>query len=760
MNQINYLSDIKLLENYPKTDNFIYHFTTDGETCYNVSLEDGNCRKDGDYLVICLDNHGLPEGQLRVRREFHFPDDDFPDKDWTKIVEHSYDIYLAEGVDIEADQYVLPTYMPIFKGDKGDDYVITEADYEAIADIAATKVDCYTTAEVDEKLAEKQDKIAGFFQDGTVTEIKPNDNTENHGMLIAATMGAALEYHDEGETKHSLRVFPNGAFYDGKEIAVKEDLDAKQDALKKYDESGDQVKIGEQFSYMQISPSQFYLQHGDGTEPHYGNISITDNAITLSKEGVKDSEDVNVVIANGKMQINGKDVITDFNKIYATAPTATYKQFENGFVNYGWVRCTKTIGPGVPTYDGLGLTIITKEAGTVKTLKQFFVYADSNDIKMRNGTLDGDSSSYVVSFTDWVVINKNYTSGNGITISSNGSISLTQKFKTINGESIEGDGNIEGGKVDDVKVDGVSVVTDKIANISLTGYQKNQYKANSITDSNKTSNTYYPTTKAVADYVDPVKAKVDDLELYKTPNLTIFGDPTNNEGQLSGFSATNYAQFPFLVDLKDSNFVLDMCITTGDNLSGQQNIFDSEFGLAFAIRNGHCVLALSSAGLSWDLGEYVSDNILARNRTYYLKLHRVDDLIYLESTQDKEYWVTELTIQTDNVICPKQIIIGKSLDSSNSFGGIINLNYCDLSIAGRQVWQGMDDVGLATRLATDLSNIDAAGEAKIKELAGDSGVTEERVQELINATIGDMDAVLDIMLGTSNIDGQLNRIIG
>lgn len=46
-------------------------------------------------------------------------------------------------------------------------------------------------------------------------------------------------------------------------------------------------------------------------------------------------------------------------------------------------------------------------------------------------------------------------------------------IKTINGNNILGSGNvnIESGRVDDVTVDGTSVVTNKIASISLSGKQ-------------------------------------------------------------------------------------------------------------------------------------------------------------------------------------------------------------------------------------------------------------------------------------------------
>lgn len=864
MNQINYLSDIKLLENYPKTDNFIYHFTTDGETCYNVSLEDGNCRKDGDYLVICLDNHGLPEGQLKVRREFHFPDDDFPDKEWTKIVEHSYDIYLAEGVDIEADQYVLPTYMPIFRGEKGDDgedYVITEEDYEEIADIAATKVDCYSTEEADEKFQVK---------------------------------------------------------------------------LTKYDESGQNVKVGEGFNYVEITPDQLYLQHGTGIEPNYGNITINNKAIILSKEGFTDSDDVEVVIANGKMTVNSDEVLTvnKINEAFKNAPTVTYRQFNSGFVNYGWCRTTGEFGPGVPTYDGLGLTLITKETYTdssvIRELQQVFFRADNNDITTRYATYEVSKSGTTATFypREWTAISKTYTSGTGITVSSNGSISLTQKFKTVNGESIEGDGDIKVGsdlkyykeEEDQASItvggnNGISVMssgcdiivsgddvqsnialdaqygimlgvdsqsTDSASGLSITplssGIVYTQDGVNNSIILNKEGAYYNDSEIATTEDIKTVNDKITELELYKTPNVVIYGYPAISNGQISDFSQSDYLQFPFLVDFKQQYFLIQMCFTTGDNVTSQENIFDSEYGLAFAIRNGHFVIATSFDGQSW-AGENVGTYNVLPNTTYYVKFRWLNGNYNLSYSLDNSTYNNDIQFYSLSTPYPKQIIIGKS--SNNAFSGIINLNYCSLYIGDREVWRGMDDVGLSTRLQTDLGNIDAAGEAKIKELAGgkyyfeieedggnarfreagikiqdeeagteatirasdykssetsdqnvgfgvadpykDSSInantdavelthnhwieggeeggyniiatfmasddgaemyyendetkqvilnndgffyndspiaTEERVQELINSAIGDMDAILDIMLGTSDIDGQLNRIIG
>lgn len=552
MNQINYLSDIKILENYPKTDNFVYHFTTDGETCYDVSLEKENCRKEGDYLVICLDNHGLPEGQLKVRREFHFPDDDFPDKEWTKIVEHSYDIYLSEGVDVEADCYVLPTYMPIFRGEKGDDYVITEEDYDEIATLTLSKIDW------EEVLKNKQDKL-------------------NYYNEIDDSAFLALENNRIGVNKNSAYFGAINGNYASNIVAT-----------------GD------------------ILAFNTGNAPKGRPLMIIDSGAAYYKQNeIATKSDFKTI--NGESVIGEGDIKLNYEHYTEDHALATIKWGTNAV--------------GISEHDATLYSIDSEDIssfGVVRTAPSYVMLAATNNSKIEIKP-------------DWL-----YYNGNKVT--------TENVFKTINNENIIGKGNI-------------------------------------------------------------------DLNITKTPNVTIFGDLNTENGQLRDFSVDNYAQFPFLVDFKNKSFTISMCVTTPNDLSGQHNIFDSEFGLAFAIRDGKVVLAASTDGVSWDLGEHVSETHLKPNYTYYLNILHTGTQYVVFISIDKEHYTPMFNFIGGSPY-PKQIIIGKSLDNSNFFNGSINLNYCNVVANDVEIWQGMDDLGVATRLATDLSNIDAAGEAKIKEIAG------------------------------------------
>ena len=220
--------------------------------------------------------------------------------------------------------------------------------------------------------------------------------------------------------------------------------------------------------------------------------------------------------------------------------------------------------------------------------------------------------------------------------------------------------------------------------------------------------------------IDTLDDKISEIQLYKTPNVTIFGEPTINNGQISDFTANDYIQFPFLVDLHNKSFEINICLTTGSQVINQENIFDSDNGLAFAVRNGKFVVAMSSTGQSWDMGEHIGTTTVLPNTTYYVKISW-DRLQYkLDISTDKTTYTNEFTYIDSNSLLSKQIIIGKSIDNKYIFSGSINLNNCTLSIMGQMVWQGMDNAGIATRLATDLHNIDSDGEEKVKEIIDNS----------------------------------------
>lgn len=134
MKNIYYKSDLKIIEGYPGTDDFLYHyFTQKGRETYDVSLAIGNCRifedENGDKkMVISLDSHGLNPGQLKVLREINYDDTDFSDGEYNKKVESWYDVKLVNGRSDDDEPTI--QYEGIFTAMRGE--AGKDADVEAI----------------------------------------------------------------------------------------------------------------------------------------------------------------------------------------------------------------------------------------------------------------------------------------------------------------------------------------------------------------------------------------------------------------------------------------------------------------------------------------------------------------------------------------------------------------------------------------------------------------------------------------------------
>lgn len=220
-----------------------------------------------------------------------------------------------------------------------------------------------------------------------------------------------------------------------------------------------------------------------------------------------------------------------------------------------------------------------------------------------------------------------------------------------------------------------------------------------------------------------IDSKIDDIELFKFPNATIIGEPTIQNGQISGFSTMNYLQFPFILDLHNQRFQIDFCFTTATNVQTQQNILDSKFGIALAISGGKGLMAISSDGTSWNIGSVSGTMNIESNTTYYARLS-------WDGIQYKTFLSTDGTNYTQDMVLvgaqaphPTTIFIGgcDTLETGHTphpFLGTVNMNKATLTVMGNVIWQGMDDAGLATRLATNLNNIDEVGKERIKEIVG------------------------------------------
>lgn len=222
-----------------------------------------------------------------------------------------------------------------------------------------------------------------------------------------------------------------------------------------------------------------------------------------------------------------------------------------------------------------------------------------------------------------------------------------------------------------------------------------------------------------------ITQKINEIELYKTPNLTIVGNTTITQGQVSGFSHNKYLQFPFALDLTDATSIsIVMDITTDADVTTQQNILNSYYGLALAIISGHFVLALSSNGTSWDIANAVTGTFNVQgSTTYFLRLGWTGTDYVLEvSTDGGDTWTTDISVASTTIPHETQVYIGASDNLYGSgtaypFSGSINLNNWKIIYNEQLFWQGMDDAGLASRANVDLSNLTEVGKNYVHRYA-------------------------------------------
>ena len=211
MKNIFYKSDLKIIEGYPGTDDFLYHyFTQKGRETYDVSLAIGNCRvyedENGDKkMVISLDSHGLNPGQLKVLREMNYDDTDFQDGEYNKKVESWYDVKLVNGRSDDDEPTI--QYEGIFTAMRGE--AGKDADVEAIrmeinrkAEEVLSDANAYT---------DERDAV-------TLESAKTYTDTQDAEMLASAKA-----YTDEsGATAANVLYFDTVADFDNAKSGISE----------------------------------------------------------------------------------------------------------------------------------------------------------------------------------------------------------------------------------------------------------------------------------------------------------------------------------------------------------------------------------------------------------------------------------------------------------------------------------------------------------------------------------------------------------
>lgn len=258
----------------------------------------------------------------------------------------------------------------------------------------------------------------------------------------------------------------------------------------------------------------------------------------------------------------------------------------------------------------------------------------------------------------------------------------------------------------------------------------------------------FPTEAAVAAALEPINEQIEAIQLAKNPNLSIIGDITLNSGNASSFSANDYLQFPYVWNFGNYDWTMQMQFTTDSDVTTQQNIINSYYGVALAIISGKFVLSISSNGSSWDIASSSTGTYTVLGETTYtLKLSFDGSDYKLAYSLDEDTFTDDITVTSSTVHNATQEFVGASPNlfgtgTAYPFAGTINLNKWNLTVNDLIVWYGMDDAGLASRANVSLNNLDSVGEARFTSInsslsnkADKSVETTQNIETLSSGTI-------------------------
>ena len=231
----------------------------------------------------------------------------------------------------------------------------------------------------------------------------------------------------------------------------------------------------------------------------------------------------------------------------------------------------------------------------------------------------------------------------------------------------------------------------------------------------------YTSVEGLTTRVATLEERVEDLTNAKFPNVVIIGTPLIEGGQVSNFSNTDYLQFPFVDISRGLPFDIYFSFTTGSDVTTQQNILDSYFGIALAIQNSKGVMALSSNGTSWDIGNVTGTNTILPNTTYYVKCGWTGTQYNASLSTNDTTYTPDMVLSSTLTTNKTTIFIGGSpdlfgADTAHPFKGTINFNKSRVDVQGTTVWEGMADIGLASRANVSLNNLDEVGEKRFTDI--------------------------------------------
>ena len=208
-----------------------------------------------------------------------------------------------------------------------------------------------------------------------------------------------------------------------------------------------------------------------------------------------------------------------------------------------------------------------------------------------------------------------------------------------------------------------------------------------------------------SEFVDYIANLWDESD--KVKRVDTVGSLTVTDGVLSGFSTSNYAEFP--VNFRPSSHPWEMVfkVTTGNDVTTSQYVMTMQKGLTndtrYATRIGinadsQFNISVSYDGTNWDIvgtsttGATGTYTVLA-NTTYWLKFEYTGSAYKLSYSTDGETYTVDCNVSSStpmynsNTAC--LIGVWNNGSFTNPFLGTIDLNGCYINLGDNRWWTGM-----------------------------------------------------------------------
>lgn len=224
--------------------------------------------------------------------------------------------------------------------------------------------------------------------------------------------------------------------------------------------------------------------------------------------------------------------------------------------------------------------------------------------------------------------------------------------------------------------------------------------------------------KCLEEYQD-----VTNTESVISTNVDIVGSLANNEGILSGFSASNYATLPNTFNPTSNTWEQVWCFTTGSSSTTFQSIIGGVSGFANPLyritSDGYIQMLCSTNNSSWDIG-ITGSSVLTANTKYYIKGSFNGTEYKLELSTNRESFTTVGVVSnTSSIYIVDKQKLGNNNAGNETFLGSIDLKESYININGQRWWTGADTV---------IANInghrfyDISEKSKIDELYNTNGI--------------------------------------